>query len=60
MQIWAQNECARLGLGEQLAALQKERLRELEKRIRNVMGDEAIDSLKLNIAKVAKEIKKVL
>ena len=55
--IWAQNECRRLGLDGKLKELQDERLRDSEKRIRNVMGDDAIDDLADKIGKVAKAIK---
>ena len=57
MRIWAQNECRRLGLDGKLKELQDERMRDLEKRIRNVMGDDAIDDLADKIGKVAKAIK---
>ena len=57
MRTWAQNECRRLGLDGKLKELQDERLRDLEKRIRNVMGDDAIDDLADKIGKVAKAIK---
>ena len=57
MRIWAQNECRRLGLDGKLKELQDERLRDLEKRIRNVMGDDAMDELAGKIDKVAKAIK---
>jgi hypothetical protein len=60
MRIWAQKECRRLGLQEEMIKLQKYRLRELEIKIRNVMGDDAIDKLGNDIKKVAKAINKVI
>ena len=57
MQIWAQNECARLGLGEQLAALQKERLRELEKRIR-ARGLDSEEAIARRLERARQEIQR--
>jgi len=56
MRIWAQNECRRLGIEKQLIELQNDHLRELEKRMRNVLGDDVMDKLTTNIKKVAKAI----
>lgn len=60
MQIWAQRECKRLGIESKMIDLQKEHLRELEKRIRNVVGNDAVDKLASDIGKVATALKGVL
>jgi hypothetical protein len=57
MRVWAQNECQRLGLMDKYVQLQKDRLRELEKRIRNVLGNDAVDKLNSDIRKAAKVLK---
>jgi hypothetical protein len=57
MRVWAQRECERAGLAQELRQLQKERLVELERRVRNVIGDDAANKLLGDIHKAAKIIK---
>lgn len=57
MRIWAQKECERLGIYDEMRELQKDRPREMEKRLRGVLGDEAVGQIVTEIGKVAKALK---
>jgi hypothetical protein len=57
MQTWAQIKCRELGLDPELISLQKERLRVMETNLRNVLGDDAMNSLAKSIKKAADIIK---
>lgn len=51
MKRWARQECERLGLGAELRKLQEERRAELNRRLRNTLGDEFVDKIENTINK---------
>lgn len=56
MRVWAQRECARLGLMSELKTLQEERIRELSQRLTNVMGKEPMDWIKSEIDRAVEKL----
>ena len=59
MHVWAQKACEKNGLHEQMVDLQIEHMKELEIRIRNTLGDTAIQQIHASIDAAVKCLKQV-
>ena len=47
MQVWAERECLRVGLSEEVRLAREERYLELKRRVRNVVGSDVIGKLEV-------------
>ena len=45
MQVWAERECARLGLADKVRVERESRYQELKRRVTNIMGSGTVDRL---------------
>ena len=57
MRIWAQRECQRLGLSKELKDLQAERIRDLQKRLTNVLGKDAVTMIEATVNEAIDKLK---
>lgn len=57
MERWAQQEVERLGLGGKLKELRLEKVRDLESKLRNTLGNEMVDSLAQSLKEVVEKLK---
>jgi hypothetical protein len=51
MKTWATKECEQAGLGAELKQMQLDKLKQLRKNLKNVLGDDAMQFLDEGIAK---------
>lgn len=58
MKAWAQEACKKLGLGDKLRGLQNERRDELERRLRNALGNELVDHTNAVINDTVKKLQR--
>jgi len=58
MQLWAKQECERLGLRDKVREMQRRNMVELRQQIKNTLGQEAIDSLDNAMNTIIKKLKK--
>jgi hypothetical protein len=56
MRIWAEKECVKHGLERKLRKLQVKNLKELNKRLKNTIGDELMGELDSAIKKTVKKL----
>jgi len=56
MKIWAQKVCKEVGLHEEMIKMQNEKLREQEKRLRNILGDDMVNDIHNTIEDTIKKI----
>lgn len=49
MRLWAEGECERLGLAQQMGAERERNLKLLEERLANVIGQQDVDRIKRTI-----------
>lgn len=54
MQLWAERECARLGLTDKVKTERENRYQELKRRVTNIMGSDTVDRLERFSAALAK------
>lgn len=58
MQLWAKQECKRLGLTDKLREMQRRNIIELRQQIKNTLGKETLDSLDKTMNDMINKLKK--